>query len=112
MTKTHIDIPDDAKEVNRCKAIEDLINDSKAEGLAQGINKGRAEGITLGRNEGFSQGINKGRAEGIALGRNEGITMGKIDIMSGLVRDNYISSKDAAARLNMTEEAFSAMLPK
>ena len=100
MTKTHIDIPDDAKEVNMCKAIEDLINDSKAEGLAQGINKGRAKGITLG--------LSKGRAEG----RSEGITMGKIDLMSGLLRDNFISSKDAAARLNMTEEAFSAMLPK
>ncbi len=48
-----------------CKAIEDLINDSKAEG----------------RNEGMAEGIN----------------MGKIDLMSELVRDNFISIKDAAA---------------
>ena len=120
MTKTHIDIPDDAKEINMCKAIEDLINDSKAEGItlgknegfAQGINKGRAEGITLGRNEGIALGRSEGIAEGINIGRSEGIAMGKIDIMSGLVKDNYITIKDAAARLDMTEEAFAAILRK
>ena len=37
MTKTHIDIPEDVKEINMCKAIEDLINDSKAEGRSEGI---------------------------------------------------------------------------
>ena len=88
MTKTHIDIPDDAKEVNMCKAIEDLINDSKAEGRLEGIN------------------------EGIIKGRLEGINMGKIDLMSGLVKDNFISLKDAAARLNMTEEGFAALMKK
>ena len=66
-----------------CKAIEDLINDSKAEG--------RLEGRLEGRNEGI--------AEGIVKGRIEGINMGKIDLMSGLVKDNFISLKDAAARL-------------
>ena len=83
-----------------CKAIEDLINDSKAEGRLEGIN----EGIVKGRNEGI--------AEGIVKGRIEGINMGKIDLMSGLVKDNFISLKDAAARLNMTEDAFSAILKK
>ncbi len=100
MTKTHIDIPDDVKEVNMCKAIEDLINDSKAEGRNQGI----AEGITRGRSQGIAEGLTKGRMEGIA--------MGKIDLMSGLVRDNFITVKDAAARLGMTEDAFAAMLRK
>ena len=92
MTKTHIDIPDDAKEVNMCKAIEDLIKDSKAEGRLEGINEGIAEGIVRGR--------------------IEGINMGKIDLMSGLVKDNFISLKDAAARLNMTEEGFAALMKK
>ena len=138
MTKTHIDIPDDAKEVNMCKAIEDLINDSKAEGItlgrnegfSQGINKGRAEGIALGRNEGIALGrnegialgrdegialgISKGIAEGISRGRSEGITegiaIGKINLMSELVNDNLLSIKDAAARVGMTEDAFAAML--
>ena len=31
VTKTHIDIPDKVKEVDMCKAIEDIINDSKPE---------------------------------------------------------------------------------
>ena len=57
---------------------------------------------------GIAEGINRGRSEGI----NEGITKGKIDLMSGLVRDNFISIKDAAARLDMTEEAFTALLKK
>ena len=74
MTKTRIDIPEDVKEVNMCKAIEDLINDSKAEGEA------------------------KGRLEGDAKGR--------FDTLISLVNDNILSIKDAADRVNMTEEAF------
>ena len=35
-----------------------------------------------------------------------------IDAMVGLVRDNLLSIRDAAARVNMTEEAFTAMLRK
>ena len=31
VTKTHIDIPEEEKEVDMCKAIEDIINDSKPE---------------------------------------------------------------------------------
>ncbi len=84
MTKTHIDIPDDAKEINMCKAIEDLIKDSKAEG----------------RNEGRAEGRNEGRHEGV------------VETLIGLVNDNLLSAKDAAVRLNMTEEAFIAMLRK
>ena len=80
MTKTHIDITDGEKEVNMCKAIEDLINDSKAEG----------------------------RLEGKLEGRNEGI----VETLIGLVNDHLLSIRDAAARLNMSEEAFVAMLKK
>ena len=67
-----------------CKAIEDLINDSKAEGRLEG----RKEGITEGKHEGY------------------------IDAMVGLVRDNLLSVKDAAVRVGMTEDAFVAMLRK
>lgn len=35
ITKTKIDIPVNAKEIDMCKAIEDLINDSKTEGRAE-----------------------------------------------------------------------------
>ena len=83
-----------------CKAIEDLINDSKAEGMAEGISKGR--------NEGIAEGMSRGRLEG----RNEGRHEGYLDAMVGLVRDNLLSIRDAAARVNMTEEAFTAMLRK
>ena len=92
MTKTHIDIPDGAKEVNMCKAIEDLINDSKAEG--------RLEGRREGRNEGVTEGITRGKYEGA------------VETLIGLVRDNLISIKDASARLGISEDAFAAMLRK
>ena len=59
-----------------CKAIEDLINDSKAEGRLEGEAKGR------------------------------------FDTLISLVNDNILSIKDAAARVNMTEEAFAALLKK
>ena len=71
-----------------CKAIEDLINDSKAEGRLEGRLEGRKEGITEGKHEGY------------------------IDAMVGLVRDNLLSVKDAAVRVGMTEDAFVAMLRK
>ena len=100
MTKTYIDIPDDAKEVNMCKAIEDLINDSKAEGMAEGMAEGISQGRLEGRNEGIAEGMSKGRHDGY------------LDAMIGLVRDNLLSIRDAAARVNMTEEAFTAMLRK
>ena len=34
-----------------CKAIEDLINDSKAEGRLEGLNEGRLEGLAIGSKE-------------------------------------------------------------
>ena len=43
VTNTHIDIPADAKEINMCKAIEDLINDSKEEGRLEGLAIGGKE---------------------------------------------------------------------
>lgn len=94
MTKTYIDIPNGAKEINMCNAIMDLINDSRAEGILEGMSKGRVEGI--------AEGVCKGRAEG----RNEGFLCAII----GLVRDNMLSIRDASIRVGMTEEAFLDML--
>lgn len=94
MTKTYVDIPNDAMEINMCNAIMDLINDSKAEGMLEGMSKGRSEGI--------AEGICRGRAEG----RNDGFRCAII----GLVRDNMLSVRDASIRLGMTEEAFMDML--
>lgn len=79
-----------------CKAIEDLINDSKAEGRLEGRREGRREG----RNEGVTEGITRGKYEGA------------VETLIGLVRDNLISIKDASARLGISEDAFAAMLRK
>jgi predicted transposase YdaD len=44
-----------------CKAIEDMMNDSRSEGhsegLAEGRNQGRSEGLVEGRNQGRSEGL-------------------------------------------------------
>ena len=37
---------------------------------------------------------------------------GKLDAFAGLVKDGLLSVKDAAARLNMTEEEFEAAIKK
>lgn len=68
ITNTPIEIPEGLEEVNVCKAIEEMMKDSKAEG--------------------------------------------KLDAFAGLVKDGLLSVKDAAARLNMTEEEFEAAMKK
>ena len=49
VTKTNIEIQNSEEEIDMCKAIDDLIKDSKAEGESIGLSKGRAEGIVAGR---------------------------------------------------------------
>lgn len=98
ITKTYIEIPDYAKEIDMCIAILDLINDSRAEGMLEGMYKGRDEGI--------AEGMSRGRAEGRCEGRYEGILSTLIE----LVYDNVITIKDAARRIGMSEEAFTKML--
>lgn len=67
-----------------CKAIDDMMQDSREKGRAEGIAEGRA----------------KGKAEGILFA------------LTGLVRDGVLSIKDAAFRANMTESAFEAAMKK
>ena len=67
-----------------CKAIEDMISDSKAEGKKEGRKEGRKEG----------------KKEGALI------------TLAGLVRDGVLSVKDAALRLNMTESAFEAEMKR
>ncbi len=89
VTKTHIDIPEDAEEVNMCKAIEDLMNDSKAEGIALGEERGR----------------NAGRADGIAIGRADGEA--KIIIM---MHKNGFSAEQIAAATSKAVDDVKAIL--
>ena len=47
-------------------------DEGKADGLAEGIDIGKAEGIGIGKAEGLAEGIDIGKAEGIGIGKDEG----------------------------------------
>ena len=47
ITKVTIDLSEETEDVDMCKAIEDMMQDSRAEGMAEGLAKGKAEGILL-----------------------------------------------------------------
>lgn len=70
ITKTPIDIPEEAEAINVCEAIEAMMKDSKAEGIVEGTIKG------------------------------------KLMAYIGLVTDGLLTVKDAADRLDMTEDEF------
>lgn len=78
MTNINIDIPEEAEEVDMCKAIEDMIEERSEERER----KGREEGRTEGREE------------------------GAVIMLVGLVRDGFLTKAEAARRMNMTERAF------
>lgn len=84
ITRTPIEIPEGAEVINMCEAIEAMMKDSKA----------------------------IGRAEGKAEGKTEGVMEGTIKTLVGLVKDGLLSVKDAAARLDMTESSFEAVMKK
>lgn len=54
-----------------CKVMEDLREESFAEGRAEGREEGRAEGREEGRAEGWIEGRAEGREEGQEEGRRE-----------------------------------------
>ena len=84
VTNTPVEIQKEAEEVNMCKAIEEMMEDSRQEG----------------------------RKEGQKEGRKEGEMSGALHILTGLVRDNILSIKEAARRANLSEAAFEAELKK
>ena len=45
MAKVTVDLSEETEEVDMCKAIEDMMQDSRAEGMAEGLAEGKAEGI-------------------------------------------------------------------
>ena len=92
VTKVTIDLSEETEEVDMCKAIEDMMQDSRAEGLAEGMEKG----------------MEKGKAEGLVEGKAEGILFA----LTSLVRDGILNVKAAALRANMTESAFEAAMKK
>ena len=71
-----------------CKVMEDLRNESYAEGREEGREEGRAEGLKEGRVE------------------------GTFAALAGLVRDGLLSIQEASQRVNMTEQEFEAALQR
>lgn len=71
-----------------CKVMEELRNESYAEGREEGREEGRAEGLKEGRAE------------------------GTFAALAGLVRDGLLSIREASHRVNMTEREFEAALRK
>ena len=56
--------------------------------------------------------IEKMMSDSKSLGRAEGKTEGKLSAFAELVKDGLLSMKDAAARMNMTEEEFRSAMQK
>ena len=52
---------------------------------ATALNGARKEGIEIGRAEGLTEGITKGRAEGLAEGLSEGITKGRAEGLNEMI---------------------------
>ena len=69
-----------------------------------------AEKLKDVKEEGFAEGEAKGRREGEAKGRREGEAKGRrkggLDMLWTMIDDGYISTKIAARKCGMTEEAF------
>ena len=87
-----------------CKAIDDLITDSKNEGIIEGRNAGIIEGRNAGIIEGRNAGIIEGRNAGIIEGRNAGI----IETYVGLVNDGEYTFEKAASKNKLTVAEFIA----
>ena len=96
VTRTPFKVDEDSEVVDVCKAIDEMMAESRAKGMEQGI----AQGIE----QGFKQGISQGRLEGKAEGG--------IFALAGLVHDGLISLSVAAERASMTEAEFEAAAAK
>ncbi len=75
-----------------CKAIDDMIADSRAEGIAVG----KAEGIAVGK----AEGIAVGKAEGKAEGRESALRDSIRNVMGNL----HVSITKAMDILNIPED--------
>ena len=73
LTGDHIPISKEQEEgINMCQAIEELLEDSRMDGIALG----RIEGHSAGLIEGRSAGLNEGRTAGLKEGHSVGLTEG------------------------------------
>ena len=88
--------------LNTTKA--DGLAEGEAKGLAEGEAKGRAKGREEGRAEGLAEGEAKGRKEGRAEGRNEE----KIRIAKAL-KENGVADNIIAATTGIPEEQIATL---
>ena len=84
VTRTPFKVDEDSEVVDVCKAIDEMMAESRAKGIEQGI----------------------------AQGRLEGKVEGGIFALAGLVHDGLISLSVAAERASMTEAEFEAAAAK
>jgi predicted transposase/invertase (TIGR01784 family) len=68
----------DKDTIDMCKAIEDMMNDSRSAGRSEGHSEGLAEGRIEGRNQGRSEGLVEGRNEANIETAKILLTLGKL----------------------------------
>ncbi len=71
---------------------------ARAEGIEQGLERGRAEGLERGRAEGVEQGLERGKVEG------------SLFMLLNLVRQGLLVPEVASQQLGMTIAEFEALL--
>ena len=90
VTSMELEIAEGAEVVDMCKAIDDMMSESRQEGISLGVEEGRSLGIAEGR----SLGITEGEAKGIIeTGCEFGIS--KEDILSRLQKKLNVSMEQA-----------------
>lgn len=80
------------------KGVGDIMGGALLETEARAI-------LNKGKQEGRQEGIQEGRLEGRQEGRQEGRLEGKLEAYIDMVKEGFITVRDAAARLHITEEA-------
>jgi len=71
------------------KGFSDYGDNIFAKGLAEGLNQGLAKGRNQGLAEGLNQGLAKGRNQGLAEGLNQGLAKGRLDFMKACVSGRF-----------------------
>ena len=98
ITNTPIEIPEGKEEIDMCRAVEVMMNESREQGIEIGMVKGLEQGI--------EQGIEQGLAEGIERGIEQGLEIGAIRMLIKQVGKGRITIEEAAEDAALTVEEF------
>jgi len=122
VTGSKLHYRDDEEEINVCKAIRDLVEDGRQEGIQEGYDRGKLEGYDRGKLEGYDrgklegydrgklEGYDRGKLEGYDRGKLEGYDQGRLANLKSLVLKHRITIAEAAEEYGITEEKFSELL--